>query len=231
MARKAAGITEQQDSYIREDLNLSKHEISQLVGHDVQKIADLTKAEAFQVIEMTIDNTVLSFHPGAKIKVEIKITDPAEGLPASFRGDAEVKHYQVQMADGGLYMNAVIYIPALQKTITRGIGFLRSHAKLLQETEGGREAAQKSLDQFHFLQDWYQKIIKNIAALWWKNLHAAKLPSKALHIQHLSPAFKRKLAEHMLGYMEREFRDRKELTDEMMEDAFLAVVGYAIFGR
>ncbi len=222
-------MTDNQDRFLRDDLCLSKAEIGTIIGRQIEKITDLTKAEAYRVIEATIDATVLKFHPGATIMVNIKITNSSEGLPARFHGQAVVQHYQMQMADGGMYLNAVIHIPSINKTITRGVGFLRCEARVEHGMEGGQEVAQHALDKFHHFQQWHQVLLKNIKRIWWGLLHDAKLPSKAMKVQSLTPAIQKKFLTHMLGELEKKYTGQEELTEEMMQEALLAVVGYVLF--
>lgn len=228
-SKPRAGITENQDTYLRDELRISKAEANEILDRRIEKIADLTKSQAHQVISGIVDRTILTFHPGTEIEVDLKISKPEEGLPVTFRGTAIVKHYQYQMTDEGLYMNIVFHIPSLDRTVTRGMSFFRQSAKVKTENVEGIEMAKQQLVKYHRLQQWHQVLIKSINRIWWNMLHDGQLPTKALKVQSLVPGLKKKLIRSIMGELERTISHEDELSDAMIQEALKAVVGYVIF--
>lgn len=198
-----AKLTENQLLYMSE-LGISKQQAAEILQKEqIAKLADLTRSQAFQVIAASIDKLARTFHPGVILHIKIHVTEAEdEGLPVSFHGEAQMKSYEIQMGEHGLYLNAVLRIPSLNRTIKRSLPYLLKNAKVKKESAQGKDMAEMEIEKYHRLQHSCCWLVKNISKIWTDMIHEEQLQKRALKNDRLSPQLKAKLIKEILGYME-----------------------------
>lgn len=174
---------------------------------------------------------VRKYQPGILVRINVTICEGAnEGPPCHYCGQGEIRHYETQITDHGLYLNAVIYIPGIQRTVKRSLPYLHKNAEVdaASVTEQTTLSSETIVERYERLQHWYHVLSRRLNKIWGDMLHSTnELPPKAAKVS-LTPGIKRKLMLHVLGYLEQSAIQRNELTDVNIREAIRSAAGYVL---
>ncbi|MEQ1849072.1 MAG: hypothetical protein ABL890_00590 [Candidatus Peribacteraceae bacterium] len=233
MARKPrrGTLSDAQEEFIV-DLGVSKAECARIIGHAVEKISQLSRAQAYLVIRTRIEDIVRKFPPGSKVELDVRITQGTnEGPPAFLRtGNTTLEDYEITTADAGLYLNAVIKVHELHRTIKRTlVDLLQAKPVLVSSPTDADEQANKTLADYNNLQELFQKFGPRFYKTWEEMLHSCQLPIKATDTT-LTPQLKRVLVSSILSYFQQRPFDPELITDDEIRDAIRQVAGVVLWG-
>lgn len=226
-----ASLSPEQFDFITTGLHLSKVDCARLLQVEaVSSIAKLTSAKAHRIIAGALEELVLKFAPGTKIRVEININDPKEGDPCTFNGDAVINHYETQTVPDGMYLNASIHMEAISREVRRSLPYLLKNAKVVEQDPSCKERAKDTIARYRRLQRWHHTINLKLQKLWTEMLHGPGICRNAVNMPRLIPAVRMQFVARMLTHFESGIQaGQEDLTDEDIRNGIKTVAGFILF--
>lgn len=196
----------------------------------IARISDLTRAQAHNVIATKIEQLIEQFHPGAQIVIEVRLAEN-EGGACFYQGNAHIVRLEREYSEGGVYMNAVIDVHELQRTVHRSMVFLRRHAKVTAPSTSAAAVSTQIIADYRKTQKWFRFIVTHVDRIWQEMCQNSELIQRASSkMPRLLPTVKTTLISHIIGYLERGTKkDHVQLTEEDIREAIQATAGHIIF--